>query len=83
MWIILGIVTIGLLAYHWNSHGSVWGGFTAGLIVGIIVAIYFSLTGSSFDWSVVGKGIIIGTLLGFGADLLGKISDKNRPVDSE
>ena len=73
IWIILGIATLILLIVYWRKRSAVWGGFTAGLIIGLIVTFF-----SGFDWYIVGKGAVSGTIVGFGAELLGKVSDKIR-----
>ena len=75
IWVILGIVAVVLLIAFWWSRNAVWGGLTLGIIIGFIIAIIFVFKGSGFDWSIVGKSAIIGTLLGFMAELLGKLSD--------
>lgn len=72
-WTILGVVTLILLAVYWGRRNAVWGGFTIGIIVGLVIALF-----SDFNWWIVGKSAIWGTIIGFGAELLGKISDKMR-----
>ena len=73
IWTILGIVSVVLLAAYFKPRNSVWGGFTAGIIIGVIIAMFFD-----FSWYVIGKSAVVGTFLGFGADLLGRLSDKIR-----
>lgn len=73
IWVILGVISVILLVIYFRSRNAVWGGLTAGIIIGLIVALF-----SGFDWFTVGKGAISGTIIGFGAELLGKISDKLR-----
>ena len=75
IWLILGIVAAGLLITYWQKQNAVWGGLTLGVIIGFIIAIIFVFKGSGFDWLIIGKSTIIGTLLGFIAELLGKLSD--------
>ena len=70
VWTILGILTPILLVLYWQKRGAVWGGFTIGIIIGLIVALF-----SGFDWYIVGKGAVSGTVIGFVAEMLGKISD--------
>lgn len=72
IWAILGVITIILLTVYFRSErNAVWGGFTIGIIVGLVIALF-----SGFDWWIVGKVAISGTLVGFGAELLGKVFDK-------
>lgn len=75
IWIILGAIAVILLLVFWRKRNAVWGGLTLGVIIGIIIAGFFLLKGSGFDWYIIGKGAVSGALLGFGAEMLGKISD--------
>jgi len=75
IWIVLGIITVILLAVFWKIRNAVWGGLTLGIIIGFILAVFFLLNGSGFDWYIIGKIAISGTILGFIAELLGKFSD--------
>lgn len=75
IWKILGVITLILLVIYWGRRNAVWGGFTIGIIIGLIIAIFFLFEGSGFDWYIIGKGAISGALLGFAAELLGKVSD--------
>ena len=75
IWLILGILTLILLIASWRKRSAVWGGFTGGIILGFLVELFFVLKGRGFDWSIIGKGAIAGTMLGFIAEILGKISD--------
>ena len=76
MWFSLSIITGILLIIFWKGPNAVWGGITFGIIGGFIIAIIFLFAGKGFLWSTVGKGIVIGVLLGFGAELLGKLSNR-------
>ncbi|MDP1845946.1 MAG: hypothetical protein Q8L09_04345 [Candidatus Moranbacteria bacterium] len=78
IWIIFGVVAVVLLIVFWRKRNAVWGGLTAGIIIGIIVAIFYLFKGNKFDWFLIGKGAIVGAILGFIAELLGKISDHIR-----
>lgn len=73
-WIILGLVSIALLMVYWRKRNAVWGGLTAGVIVGLIIAIIYFIKGSGFIWVIIGKSAILGVLAGFFAELLGIIS---------
>ena len=75
LWPIFGILTIILLIIFWRKINAVWGGFTLGIIVGLIIAIIYLFRGKGFDWFVIGKSAILGAMIGFVAELLGKISD--------
>jgi hypothetical protein len=71
LWTFLGIASIILLAiYFWRGRNAVWGGFTAGIIIGFIIALF-----SGFKWYIVERGAILGTMIGFVAELLGMLSD--------
>ena len=71
IWTIFGIITPILLIIYWGKRNAVWGGFTIGIIIGLVIAMF-----SGFDWYIVGKGAVSGTVVGFAAELLGKVSDK-------
>ena len=75
IWTILGIIAIILLFIYWQNRNAVWGGLTIGIILGLIVAIMYLFRGHGFDWSIIGKGATLGTMIGFGTELLGKTSD--------
>lgn len=75
IWIILGVITIFLLIVFWQKRGAVWGGLTIGAIISFIVAIVYLFKGNGFNWSIIGKGAVLGTMAGFIAELLGMISD--------
>ena len=65
------IVSIILLAvYFRRGRNALWGGLTAGVIIGFIIALF-----SGFNWYIVGKGAISGTMVGFVTELLGTLSD--------
>lgn len=67
-WIILGIIAIiGLVITFFKDRNSVWGGLTLGIIVGLIIALI-----KGFDWLILVKGGIIGTLTGVVFSLVGK-----------
>ncbi|MDP3729687.1 MAG: hypothetical protein Q8R26_02985 [bacterium] len=74
-WIVFSIIAGILLFLYWHTKNAVWGGLTIGLIIGLLFLFYSFFNGSVLNWYVVGKGAIIGTLVGFGAELLGKFSD--------
>ena len=71
IWIILGIASIILLAvYFRRGRNALWGGFTIGVLIGSLIALF-----SGFKWDIIGKGAIVGTMIGFIAELLGKLFD--------
>ena len=76
IWIILGVLAVVLLALNFQKKNAVWGGLTLGIVVGIIVALFYLFEGNGFNWLIVAKFGIGGTILGYGAELLGKISKK-------
>ena len=76
MWMFLSIIATILLIIFYKGPNAVWGGITFGVIGGLTIAIIFLFAGKGFLWSIVGKGIVISVLLGFGAELFGKLSDR-------
>ncbi|MFC1789495.1 hypothetical protein ACFLYY_00785 [Patescibacteria group bacterium] len=71
IWTILGVISVILLIIFWRSRNAVWGGFTIGAVIGLVVALF-----SGFAWYIVLRGAIIGILLGFGLELLKKVQRK-------
>ncbi|MFH1822460.1 MAG: hypothetical protein ABH830_02050 [Patescibacteria group bacterium] len=78
LWTILIAITVFLLIKYRGTKNAVWGGFTIGIIIGLLVAIFYLIKGSGFGWIVIGKGAMIGTIAGFIAELLGKVSDRHK-----
>ncbi len=74
VWTILGIITPILRIIYFRAANAVWGGFTLGLILGLIIASINAFLGNGFDWYIIGQGGISGTLAGFLAEMLGKLS---------
>lgn len=75
VWTILGVLTLVLLIIFWAKRNAVWGGFTTGIIIGFIITLFFAFKGDGFNWYIIGKGAISGAMVGFVAELLGKVSD--------
>lgn len=75
IWTILGIITIVLLIIFWRKRNAVWGGLTIGILIGFIVAVVYLFKESGFNWYIIGKSAVSGTMVGFIAELLGMISD--------
>ncbi|MBL7130424.1 MAG: hypothetical protein ISS45_03325 [Candidatus Omnitrophica bacterium] len=77
IWNILGLITVVLLIVFFfrPRRNAVWGGLFLGIIIGLIIAILFVFRVSGFDWYKIVKCAILGTIIGFIAELLGKVSD--------
>jgi len=75
IWGVLGAISIILLIVFWKTKNAVWGGLILGIIIGFIITIISFFMGNGFGLLVVGKSAIMGTILGFIAELLGKLSD--------
>lgn len=71
IWNVLTVFSLILLAIYWRSKNAVWGSFTVGLIIGVL----WKFLGST-DWYFVIKVGVIAIFLGFGAELLGMISNR-------
>lgn len=76
-WTTLGIISIVLLIVFFfrPRRNAVWGGLTIGIIIGLIAAVVFVLKEHGFDWQIIKKCAISGTVIGFFAELLGMGSD--------
>ncbi len=58
-----------------NKQSAIWGGATVGLIVGLILGFFISPY-----WYTVGRAVIVGILIGIGANILafiGNLFQKN------
>ena len=75
-WYVLGGIVAVLLLFFFRGRNAVWGGFTAGLVGGLGLATFFVFRGEGFEWSILGKSAIIGTLVGFATELLGKLGNR-------
>lgn len=80
MWTILTVIAIALLAISFFSKGqsSIWGGIFIGGFVGLVIAVISLIRGSGFYFTTIGKGIVVGVICGGVAELLGKISDRQK-----
>ena len=71
MWTALTILSIiAVILSFFRGQNAIWGGATIGLIIGIIIAII-----QRFNWSILGKAVVIGILVGSIAEILGLLSD--------
>ena len=73
IWYILGIISIISLIRFWGGKNAVWGGFTIGLLIALIITIFWE---TGFDWYAIAKGGIVGTLVGLAVELLWIVSNK-------
>lgn len=78
IWTILAIATPILLIIYWKSKNAVWGGFTIGIIVGLILAIISKIKGDNFNWFTIIKWLEIGTIAGFFAEMLSKLGNLSK-----
>jgi len=85
IWTIFAVISIILLIIYWGKKNAVWGGLSIGIVVGLIITIVYFLKDNDFSWVVIGKSALLGTMIGFVAELLGMVSDlirnKNRSTD--
>ncbi len=84
MWLAGAVATVILLIVYWKSKNAVWGGLSYGIVFGLIWAIGTALFGDGFNFSYVGKAIVVGVIIGFLAEMLGKFSkSKKSEVDDK
>ena len=73
MWIILSVIAlVSLIAFFARGPNPIWGGATAGLIIGFIIA----LVRDGFDLFVIWKVIVVGVILGILAELLARLGQR-------
>jgi 4-hydroxybenzoate polyprenyltransferase len=83
IWIILGIIAIISLVIYGRKRSAVWGGFTIGIVIGLMLGIISLFTGREIGWmSAIIRGAILGTIAGLFAELLGKAGDHFRKKES-
>ena len=82
IWYILGIIALISLIVHWRKRGAVWGGLTIGIFIGLIIALFHLIKGPGFSWISIGKGAIVGPIVGVIAELLGMAGDHFRKKES-
>lgn len=75
VWTILALISIVSLLFFWRRRNAVWGGFTVGIIAGLVISLFVMFKGNGFNWFMVGKATIVGIMTGLAAELLGKISN--------
>ena len=81
IWTILTVVAAAALAAYGRGRNAVWGGLLIGAVGGLVVALIGMFRGGAMVWLTVLKGSVVGILLGVGADLLGRWSDRQRARD--
>ena len=79
MWISLGIVAAISLILLWRGPNAAWGGLPVGALVGVAVGLFAS---APFSWFTVGKGAIVGVLVGASLEFTRFLGRRRRaPVD--
>lgn len=56
-----------------ESRSAIWGGATAGLLVGLVLGFFVG-----HYWSTVLYSVLVGAGLGLAAEILGRVSDQTR-----
>lgn len=70
---ILAVVALGGLTIYWRGRNAVWGGMTIGAPLEIIAAALYYFLGAGFHWQIIGKWIVVCTIIGFTIELLFRI----------
>ena len=74
-WNILGIVAIiSLIIFFAKGKNAIWGGLAIGIFAGLIIALVKLTGGKEFEWLIVKKAVIIGTLTGVISEVLFKLT---------
>lgn len=60
IWWFFGVLAGLALLAHRNGPNAVWGTATFGGLIGVAVAVFRP----GFDWSIIGKAVVIGALVG-------------------
>jgi len=72
MWWISAGIALAALVIHHRGPNAVWGTTTFAVPVGLVIA----LIQPGFDWSTVGKVMIVGTFLGLFFEYLPRLFQK-------
>lgn len=76
VWIVLGLISVlSLILTFFGRKNAIWGGLTIGVVAGFIIAFIYLIRGNPFNWLMVEKATIIGTLSGVIFEILGALSD--------
>lgn len=68
LWFALACAAVILLIYR-SGPNAIWGTATLAAVVGIVIAAFQP----GFEWSTVGKAIVIGTFVGLAFEWLPRI----------
>lgn len=83
MWTALAAVAAISLLLFWRGPNAVWGGVTLGAVGGFIFALVVALRGSRFHWAIVGKGLVVGVLLGSIAEIIGRLANRAKRLEEQ
>lgn len=65
VWIILGFISVISLIYTFVvGKNSIWSGCLVGIFIGLILAARYYFQGAGFDWLILVKGGITGSMAG-------------------
>ncbi|HRP37594.1 MAG TPA: hypothetical protein PLS50_07345 [Candidatus Dojkabacteria bacterium] len=64
------LAIIALLLSFKKGRNSVWGGFTLGIVIGLIIAFIYFFKENSFHWSIIKNSVAVCVLIGFFFDIL-------------
>ena len=68
-WLLAIIAVVGMWAFSKSGPNAVWGTATFGLLVGLVTAFFQP----HFEWSIVGKGLVLGAISGLAFELLPRL----------
>lgn len=65
IWVILGFISIIVLIYTFSVGITIiWRACIIGIIIGLAIAFKYNYDGLAFDWLLLVKGGIIGSIVG-------------------
>lgn len=67
--VITILAVVALLLSFKKGRNSVWGGFTLGIILGLVIAVIYFFKENTFNWSIIKRTIAICVLVGFFFDI--------------
>ena len=72
IWWVLSITAGVALWVHRSGPNAVWGTASFGIIIGFVIAV----VQPGFEWTLIGKAIVIGTLAGLMFQWLPRITNR-------
>jgi hypothetical protein len=78
--ILFVIAVIALIATFFSGQNIVWGGLAIGIVIGIIIALIYLISGEVFNLQIVKRSAIIGTLASLLFEVFTKVANSSSKI---